>query len=147
MEQVVSLYVNCAGNTCCHVDVRDTWILRRFCVSIWCKLKEELLDRALWRTGCGGGHCPVVRQTIEWMIQPTHYKGWRVGDNCFFNEFPVAFLPVTVKWQFCGRVIVKSGCHLMWTAVKGVKTDGAYIPGRVAGRKEAVELIETCLSV
>jgi hypothetical protein len=29
------------------------------------KLKEEALDRTLWRTGFGRGYGPVVRQTAE----------------------------------------------------------------------------------
>jgi hypothetical protein len=29
------------------------------------KLKEEALDRILWRTGFGRGYGPIVRQTIE----------------------------------------------------------------------------------
>jgi hypothetical protein len=29
------------------------------------KLKEEVLDRTLWRTGFGRGYGPVVRQTAE----------------------------------------------------------------------------------
>jgi len=29
----------------------------------YCKLKEEALDRAVWRTGFGRGYEPVVRQT------------------------------------------------------------------------------------
>jgi hypothetical protein len=29
------------------------------------KLKEEALDRTLWRTRFGGGYGPVVRQTTE----------------------------------------------------------------------------------
>jgi hypothetical protein len=29
------------------------------------KLKEEALDRTVWRTGFGRGHGPVVRQTTE----------------------------------------------------------------------------------
>jgi hypothetical protein len=33
----------------------------------YCKLKEEALDRTLWRTRCGRGYGPVVRQTAEWM--------------------------------------------------------------------------------
>ena len=32
-----------------------------------CKLQEEALDRTQWRTGCGRGCGPVVRQTVEWM--------------------------------------------------------------------------------
>jgi hypothetical protein len=31
----------------------------------FCKLKEEALDRTLWRTRCGRGYGPVVRQTAE----------------------------------------------------------------------------------
>ena len=31
----------------------------------YCKLKEEALDRTLWRTCCGGGYGPVLRQTTE----------------------------------------------------------------------------------
>jgi hypothetical protein len=29
------------------------------------KLKEEALDRTLWRKGFGRGYGPVVRQTVE----------------------------------------------------------------------------------
>ena len=32
----------------------------------YCKLKEEELDCALWRTFCGRGYGPVIRKT-EWM--------------------------------------------------------------------------------
>jgi hypothetical protein len=31
----------------------------------YCKLKEETLDRTLWRTRFGRGYGPVVRQTTE----------------------------------------------------------------------------------
>jgi hypothetical protein len=31
----------------------------------YCKLKEEALDRTLWRTGFGKGYGPVVRKTKE----------------------------------------------------------------------------------
>jgi hypothetical protein len=34
---------------------------------IYWKLKEEALDRTLWRTRFGRGYGPVVRQTTEWM--------------------------------------------------------------------------------
>ena len=30
-------------------------------------LKEEALDRTVWRAGFGRGSGPVVRQTAEWM--------------------------------------------------------------------------------
>jgi hypothetical protein len=32
-----------------------------------CKLKEEALDRTLWRTCFGRGFRPVVRRTAKWM--------------------------------------------------------------------------------
>jgi hypothetical protein len=31
----------------------------------YCRLKEEALDRTLWRTRFGRGYGPVVRQTAE----------------------------------------------------------------------------------
>jgi hypothetical protein len=31
----------------------------------YCHLKEESLDRTMWRAGFGGGFGPVVRQTIK----------------------------------------------------------------------------------
>jgi hypothetical protein len=31
----------------------------------YCKLKEEALDRTVWRTGFGRDYRPVVRQTTE----------------------------------------------------------------------------------
>jgi hypothetical protein len=38
-------------------------------------LKEEALDRILWRTRFGRGYGPVVRQTTEWMnTQSNHVK-------------------------------------------------------------------------
>jgi hypothetical protein len=33
--------------------------------SRYCKLKEEALDRTLWRIRFGSGYGPVVRQTTE----------------------------------------------------------------------------------
>jgi len=32
-------------------------------------MKEEALDRTLWRTRFGGGYGPFVRQTAEWLSQ------------------------------------------------------------------------------
>jgi hypothetical protein len=34
---------------------------------VYCKLKEETLDRALWTTGFGRGYGLIVRQTTEQM--------------------------------------------------------------------------------
>jgi hypothetical protein len=36
-------------------------------------LKEEALDRTMWRAGFGRGFGPVVRQTAKWMIKK--YRG------------------------------------------------------------------------
>jgi hypothetical protein len=36
------------------------------------KLKEEALDRTLWRTRFGRGYGPVVRQTIEIVLKNSH---------------------------------------------------------------------------
>ena len=33
----------------------------------YCHLKEEALDRTMWRAGFGRGFGPVVRQNAEWM--------------------------------------------------------------------------------
>jgi hypothetical protein len=33
----------------------------------YCHLKEEALDRTMWRAGFGSGFGPVVRQTAKWM--------------------------------------------------------------------------------
>ena len=33
----------------------------------YCHLKEEALDRTMWRAGFGRGFGPVVRQTAKWM--------------------------------------------------------------------------------
>jgi len=34
----------------------------------YCKLKEEALDRNLWRTHFWRGYGPVVRQTTDWWL-------------------------------------------------------------------------------
>ena len=33
----------------------------------YCKLKEEALDRTMWKTGFGRDYGPVVRKTTGWM--------------------------------------------------------------------------------
>jgi hypothetical protein len=42
-------------------------------------LKEEALDRTMWRNRFGGGLGPVVRQNTEWMNELI-YTGWRGAD-------------------------------------------------------------------
>ena len=34
----------------------------------YCNLKEETLDRTVWRTRLGRGYGPVVRQKKEWKV-------------------------------------------------------------------------------
>jgi hypothetical protein len=36
-------------------------------------LKEEALDRTMWRARFGRGFGPVVRQTIQWMNERMHH--------------------------------------------------------------------------
>jgi len=40
-------------------------------------LKEEALDRTMWRNRFGGGFGPVVRQNTEWM-KKSQPKCWKV---------------------------------------------------------------------
>ena len=56
--------------------VEVTRIQRRRCMELladfkerrgYSKLKEEALDRTMWRTRFGRGYGTVVRQTTEWM--------------------------------------------------------------------------------
>jgi hypothetical protein len=45
------------------------------------KLKEEALDRTLWRTRFGRGYGPVVRQTTEWMNIESDERCCRGGEE------------------------------------------------------------------
>jgi len=45
-------------------------------------LKEEALDRTMWRNCFGGGFGPVVRQNTEWMKELTTMH----GQNHFKNK-------------------------------------------------------------
>jgi hypothetical protein len=53
-------------------------------------LKEEALDRTIWRARFGRGFGPVVRQTAEWVngcrfllldADPTRFSGRRVSHG------------------------------------------------------------------
>jgi hypothetical protein len=54
-------------------------------------LKEEALDRTIWRARFGGGFGPVVRQTTKWMIN----GGIR---NCFYCHLCLGF--ISSSWQY-----------------------------------------------
>ena len=47
----------------------------------YCKLKQETLDRTLWRTGFGRGYGPVVRRSTE-LINLTSVK-WKNVQSQF----------------------------------------------------------------
>jgi len=47
-------------------DVRSYWMTLRTGEDIL-HLKEEALDRTMWRHHFGGGFGPVVRQNTEWI--------------------------------------------------------------------------------
>jgi len=40
-------------------------------------LKEEALDRTMWRARFGRGFGPVVRQTTKWIKLPSTTRYWR----------------------------------------------------------------------
>jgi len=49
-------------------------------------LKEEALDRTMWRNRFGGGFGPVVRQNTEWMIElnvKNIYLFFEASNNIF----------------------------------------------------------------
>ena len=50
----------------------------------YCHLKEEALDRAMWRNRFGGGFEPVVRQNTEWMNE---YVNNRSNSNKAYKYF------------------------------------------------------------
>jgi hypothetical protein len=52
------------------------------------KLKEEALDRTLWRTRFGRGYGPVVRQTTE-----------RMNELCIFLNFNIVII-LRMKTQY-----------------------------------------------
>jgi len=53
------------------------------------KLKEEALDRTVWRTGFGRGYGPVVREHVM-----NELTSWCLGMemHCFFLKYGNTFL-------------------------------------------------------
>jgi len=51
---------------------------------VYCHLKEEALDRTVWRARFGRGFGPVVRQNTEWMNEWMYYKNFKCGimESC-----------------------------------------------------------------
>ena len=57
-------------------------------------LKEEALDRTMWRHRFGGGFGPVVRQNTEWMNEdyelqkvPRHVASSSIRVPCFLTMY------------------------------------------------------------
>jgi hypothetical protein len=59
-------------------------------------LKEEALDRTLWRSRLGRGYGPVVRQTTEWMS----YCG--IGKTIVVASHHIhkTYVSEEAKWKF-----------------------------------------------
>jgi len=51
-------------------------------------LKEEALDRTVWRTGFGRGFGPVVRQTAEWMNTVQDSLSGKLGRKSLLDVEP-----------------------------------------------------------
>jgi hypothetical protein len=52
-------------------------------------LKEEALDRTMWRAGFGRGFGPVVRQTTKWMNEhcPSWFSFPPIVTRCTYTTF------------------------------------------------------------
>jgi hypothetical protein len=71
-------------------------------------LKEEALDRTLWRTRFGRGYGPVVRQTTEWMRNKGRAAAntvKHVRGNSELAEEPVEVLK-TILFHWAGCMFV-----------------------------------------
>ena len=56
----------------------------------YCQLKEEALDRTVWRAGFGRGFGPAVRETTEWMNEsdPVTCPVWPKGCTRYSSTVP-----------------------------------------------------------
>ena len=75
----------------------------------YCHLKEEALDRTMWRNGFGGGFGPVVRQNIEWM---NHHRHKHHGFDPLIrsvNRVTTALTNVSSVFQLFSFLVVCSG--------------------------------------
>jgi hypothetical protein len=59
-------------------------------------LKEEALDRNLWRTHFGRGYGPVVRQTTEWEL-----SGYLSDRHKLCPEHIHVYISVIQMSKFC----------------------------------------------
>jgi hypothetical protein len=62
------------------------------------KLKEEALDRTLWRTRFGRGYGPVLRQTTEWMNETESQYDLICGFNSTLSLLLRPAYPMNSIW-------------------------------------------------
>jgi len=86
-------------------------------------LKEEALDRTMWRACFGRGFGPVVRQTTKWMNvwkARNHYQDYvSLLDNCWINVWDVNhdFWHYAITGHENKTVTTQNEIHL-WTEIK-----------------------------
>ena len=64
----------------------------------YCKLKEEAIDLTVWRTRCGNGCEPVLRQTAWWQRQ--WWWWW-----CTYSHLSIETGAVRLLHQIGGRIL------------------------------------------
>jgi hypothetical protein len=118
------------------------------------KLKEEALDRTLWRTRFGRGYGPVVRQTTEWMnewilslknsthehtfVSDTHYS-MHTASVCK-HRFSLGRLhiPRDTALQY---TLQNTGRLISWTYLPSQTRQSSTAMGEWAARKDCVRLL------
>jgi hypothetical protein len=76
----------------------------------YCKLKEETLDRTLWRTRFGRGYGPVVSQTAEWMTSDLDRIWCRCPQN--FIDRLMSFVKKTLRNPYITEGVNEFQCVL-----------------------------------
>jgi hypothetical protein len=72
-------------------------------------LKEEALDRTLWRTRFGRGYGPVVKQTTEWMNEWVGKVATGHGFLRILRSSPLPIIPLIFHASFsCIEAICSS---------------------------------------
>jgi hypothetical protein len=76
-------------------------------------LKDEALDRTVWRTRFGRGYGPVVRQTTEWMKKVIRKLGMR--SHYFVSHIVFCVATLCVDWYVRTHVSKKcTDCVFRW---------------------------------
>jgi hypothetical protein len=69
-------------------------------------LKEEVLDRTMWRAGFGRGFGPVARQTTESMNDSINWLVFITGTECVYCAVRTGYLniiEVTFIFKCCAK--------------------------------------------